>query len=372
MLQRWRARRLACGVALLSGWLVAVPAQDKAVPRVDVSLVPAPRIEFPGPTDSNSPAYWLLKDGEHRLHLINSSRRPWLSVGPAIEDLGPARPARWDNRIDGGRWIEAVVPDVDGALYGYYHNEPVSACPEGAKTVPRIGAARSRDGGRTWHDLGIILEAAPDSSVCSTPNRYFAGGVGDFSVMLDQSERDLHFFFSSYHRDLLHQGVAVARMLWADRDAPAGRVAIWNDGVWDDPVVDQDGHLHYPAPAPMYRAAGSWHSRRPGRVDAFWGPSVHWNTHLQAYVMLLNRAADAHWMQEGIYVAVGPTLDDPDAWSVPRRILDGGSWYPQVVGLALEEGTDRLAGQAARFFMGGVSEHVMVFEGRHPGPRQER
>ena len=34
--------------------------------------------------------------------------------------------------------------------------------------------------------------------------------------------------------------------------------------------------------------------------DAFWGPAVHWNTHLQQYVMLLNRAFDPRWAQEDL------------------------------------------------------------------------
>jgi hypothetical protein len=355
-------------IAAVALGLVPSPAQDRAIPRFDVLLQPAHRVEFPGPTDSNSPAYWLLKEGQSRLHVINSSRRPWLSKGEAVDRLGPARPARWTNRIDGDRWIEAVVPDVDEVLYGYYHNEPVSACPGRDVTVPRIGAARSRDRGRTWRDLGIILEAAPDSSACSTANRYFAGGVGDFSVMLDHDRRDLYFFFSSYHRDPRYQGVAVARMLWADRDAPAGRVAIWRDGVWRDPEAGQeDGDFLYAPPTPIYRAAASWHSRRLHGVDAFWGPSVHWNTYLNAHVMLLNRANDANWTQAGVYLAVTLFLDDPTAWSTPRRILEGGAWYPQVVGLASDDGTDRLAGQQARFFMGGASDHLIVFE--RPGLR---
>ena len=38
-------------------------------------------------------------------------------------------------------------------------------------------------------------------------------------------------------------------------------------------------------------------------ADAFWGASVHWNTHLNQYVMLLNRAIDKDWKQEGVYVS---------------------------------------------------------------------
>jgi hypothetical protein len=48
--------------------------------------------------------------------------------------------------------------------------------------------------------------------------------------------------------------------------------------------------------------------------------------------MLLNRAADESFDQEGIYVSMSPGLDDPSTWSTPAKIMDGGQWYPQVFG----------------------------------------
>lgn len=127
----------------------------------------------------------------------------------------------------------------------------------------------------------------------------------------------------------------------------------------------------YPAPSPILPAAVSWHSRR-GVVDAFWGPSVHWNTYLERYVMLLNRANDAEWTQEGIYMSVTASIEDPASWPAPRKLLDGGRWYPQVMGLEAGSGTDKLAGQRARFFMSGTSEHELVFQPRDGAavPRQ--
>ena len=63
--------------------------------------------------------------------------------------------------------------------------------------------------------------------------------------------------------------------------------------------------------------------------------------------MLLNRAKDEHYGQEGIYVSFAPTLADPAAWSPPAKILNGGEWYPQVAGLEAGSGTDKL-GRPAR------------------------
>jgi hypothetical protein len=93
----------------------------------------------------------------------------------------------------------------------------------------------------------------------------------------------------------------------------------------------------------------------------FWGPSIHWNTYLERYVMLLNRAKDDQFGQEGIYVSFSATLH-PQDWSAPAKIMNGGSWYPQVIGAETGAGTDRLAGRRARFFMTGRSERMIEFD----------
>jgi hypothetical protein len=77
--------------------------------------------------------------------------------------------------------------------------------------------------------------------------------------------------------------------------------------------------------------------------------------------MLLNRAKDSAWAQEGIYVAFAPQLDQPASWSTPQKLLTGGRWYPQVLGTEVGSGTDRLAGERARLFIGGRSEYTIQF-----------
>jgi hypothetical protein len=77
--------------------------------------------------------------------------------------------------------------------------------------------------------------------------------------------------------------------------------------------------------------------------------------------MLLNRARNSDFDGEGIYVSFTPTLDDPSRWSTPVKILHGGAWYPQVLGLEPGMGTDKVAGERARFFMAGRSEHLIRF-----------
>lgn len=355
------------GLVLLCG-TGSIEAQQPQSPSpiVEVTLIPAPPIVFPGETDSNSPAFWDRSGATPTLHVLNSLRHPTLSTGPNVRRLQSPQPVQYNNMIDGGRWMEAVIQDDDGTLYGYYHNEPTSVCRGFGKTAPRIGAARSSDGGRSWQDLGIILEA-PMPHQCWTPNQYFVGGVGDFSVTLNQARTDLYFFFSTYSGKASDQGVAVARLWWADRNWPVGLVEVWEAGAWTGPqaVTDEEGEviaMQHPAATPIYPAAGSWHSF--DGVDAFWGPSVHWNTYLNQYVMLLNRANAHDWTQEGIYISLAPSLEDPSAWSAPQKLYEGGAWYPQVIGLEPGQGTDKLAGRVARLFMGGRSEHLIQFRQR--------
>ena len=338
----------------------------EATPRV--GLRAAPRLQFrgansadpgvPGDTDCNSPAHW---DGG-TLYLFNSAGHPWRSSGSDLYRLHEGyQRAEYNNTVNGGRWIECTWKADDGKLFGWYHLEPGGVCPGKPLTAPRIGAVRSRDNGSHWEDLGIVIEAPPDTLRCDTRNRYFAGGNGDFSVMLDEAREFLYFFVSTYTGSVSEQGVAVARLRWADRDQPIGRVWKWHDGQWHEPGLGGRVSAAFPARV-------DWH--RPD-ADAFWGPSVHWNSYLRHYVMLLNRAQDGEWTQEGIYVSFTRDLANPACWTVPRRILDAPGkdrWYPQVIGVnAARRETDKLAGRRARLFVRGESRWEIRF--LKPGER---
>jgi hypothetical protein len=326
------------------------------------TLAPAFPVRFPAETDSNSPVFWdFLDNGVRGLHIINSAGQPTISQAERIGRWRAPYPVAFTTRIDGGRWMEAVLQDDDGTLYGYYHNEPASVCRGVIKTAPRIGAARSRDRGLTWEDLGIIIEAPPRPVPCDTPNVFFYGGVGDFSVVLNPAKSDAYFFFSAYSGSPSQQGVAVARMLWQHRDEPRGKVAVWDGAIWQYPDdARATNHPIFPPPGPIFPAAVSWHDPS-GAVDAFWGPSVHWNTYLDNYVMLLNRASNSGWGQEGIYIAFADDIADPKAWTPPAKLLSGGPWYPQVIGLTAGSGTDKQAGRVARLFVGGESTSFIRF-----------
>lgn len=327
-------------------WLRKHPNDLGPLPRV--ALRTAPTMVFPAPTDSNSPAVWA--DGE--LILFNSAANPQRASGGDLFSLGGAAHVTWNNQVNGGRWFEGVVRDDDGTLYAWYHREPRNLCPNDSHTVPIIGAARSTDGGRSWIDQGIVLEARPDGTDCNSVNHYFAGGHGDQSIALDANREYVYMYFSTYSGDLSEQGVGVARMAWADRNNQIGAWSKWHDESFSQPGLG--GQV-----TPFFVARTSW---AVPTADALWGPSVHYNTHLGQYVMLLNRTINSDWHNEGFYVSYARDLADPYGWSIPTKFFDWSVWYPQVIGLEPGQGTDKLAGQVARFFLAGVSHWEIVFD----------
>ena len=351
--------------SLLAASLLIATAGAQSPGTPTARLVSGSRFNLPGDVDSSNPAVWSLVDGLQRLFVISSwGGIPVRASGPSLESLREDSPVAFASHPGHGVWVEAIVPDASGAWYGYYHHErPADFCGRHDRQLPRIGSIRSTDHGRTWDDLGIVLDAPPGSEACDSSNRFVLGGVGDVTAALDPDGRDLYLYFSQYSREASQQGVAVARLAWSDRDAPGGKVAIWNDGAWLPAAesASADGGWVYPAGTPLVRASQPFHDRS-GTNDVFWGPSIHWNTYLERYVMLLNRAKDEVFGQDGIYVSFSTTLSDPSQWSAPSKILNGGSWYPQVIGTDAGTGTDRMAGKRARFFMTGRSDRFIEFD----------
>ena len=323
-------------------------ASTAAAQAPEASLVAAPPITFPAEVDSNSPAFWH----EGQLHVFNSLHHPFISEGRSVSRLDDPVGVIFRGGVTGPRWMESVIQDEDGTLYGYYHFEPQRVCESGTKTAPQIGAVRSRDAGLTWDDLGILIASPSSERHCDTENLYFVAGEGDFSAILDRERQYVYFVYSSYTVAVEGQGISLARVAWADRDNPLGRVRKWRAGSWVAPGVNGRG-------TPVYPTRQSWHE---GQTDTFWGPSVHWNTHLEMYVILMARASDPAWTNQGIYIAYAPRLDDPYTWTQPQLLVEGGAWYPQVMGLERGAGTDSYAGALARFFMGGRSDHLIRFQ----------
>jgi len=355
--------RLIVVVVAAALWLL-LPLHAQSTRTPTARLVSATRFDLPGEVDSSNPMVWSLVDGVNRLFVLTSwGGVPVRSSGASLETLQYGAPVAFSSHPGDGVWMEAIIPDETGTWYGYYHHErPADPCGRPDRQLPRLGAMRSTDQGATWENLGIVLDAPPGSDACDSNNRFVIGGVGDVTAVLDANGQDLYLYFSQYSRDAAGHGVAVARLAWADRDEPVGKVAVWSDGAWlPASRTDEGAPFAYPAGTPLVKASQPFHDRSPAS-DVFWGASIHWNTHLEQYVMLLNRAKDDAFGQEGIYVSFAPGVADPRAWSAPVKILNGGQWYPQAIGLEAGTGTDRVAGRRARFFMTGKSERMIEFD----------
>lgn len=314
-----------------------------------IILHQAPPLELPAHPDSNSPSFWF---GDQFYQFV-SRNISFLSWGPNYQHLSSLIEAPIVSQKPGYRWIEATGFH-NGYLWALYHLEHHSQlCADRPYfTIPEIGLARSADLGRSWQDLGIILKDNIVADCASTPNEYFAGGVGDASWILSESRGAAHIFYSAYSgNDPQKQGIQLARIELKHFDQPVGHVWRWTQSGFTAPGIDGEGASILPAKA-------SWATPEP---DAFWGPSVHWNVYLKKYVLLLNRAIDPSWKQEGIYITFLDNLDQPQC-ALPQKIHDGGKWYPQVIGDPQMGGTDSLAGKISRLFIFGRSDHMIEFE----------
>jgi hypothetical protein len=297
---------------------VSTLAFGQTVPLFSVREAPA--LRMPGVVhvpnedwgvDGNSPA---VRDADGNLILFNSLSFPWRSTGPDLFNMNRSEPVTVNNRdeIEGGLWLEALYRDADGTLFGWFHNEFTTGCEIMSLGAPRIRQMVSRDDGKTWDDLGIVIAAPDEYFNCDTGNMYFTG--------LD----------------------------------PTGKVTNWHQGGWSQPAVG--GKL-----SPILPPKVSWHE---SNLDAFWGPAIHYNVYLDQYVMLLNHAIGASWATEGFYISFNPDIENPEGWSTPQRLpVEPDSplqAYPQIFGIE-EDGTDRLARQVGRLFLQGLSKYEIVF-----------
>ena len=319
----------------------------------DARLREEREVRLPCQADGNSPSFWL----NNRLHLFTSIAWPLnLSVADSQFDEWETREVDITDLAGKGIWVEAAWADGDGTVFGWYHHEPWGLYEDSLLTAPKIGAVISFDGGKTIRDLGIVLETGDDLNQ-QAENGYFTGGHGDFSVILDRERKFFYFLFTNYGGPEENQGVVIARMAFADRFEPVGKVQKYFNADWLEPGIG--GRT-----TPVFPPLRGWHQKDP---DCYWGPSIHWNTYLNCFVMLLNRASgEPGWSQEGIYITYTTELSRPDSWKTPQKLLDGTelpSWstfYPQVIGLETG-GTDTLAGRTARFYVNGTSRWEIDF-----------
>ena len=378
------------------------------VPRVTLVLTDTVRVTSPVGSDCNRPSWWV---GDTLFQMV-SNQHPWRSAGG--RDAASAQPFepmrftdddprfRWNaqkqwyvhdiNSADGPtqtrmRWMESVYrrPD-DGMLYGLYHMEegPYVQCPapyvRPYLSVPHIGIGRSRDNGSTWENLGIIISDGSFDISCSLPVRFFAGGVGDPSMAVGPDSMYAFIAFTNYTGDDPRtQGIHLARIALADLDAPlnadgTSKAHRWHRGAWSAPGLQgapgpRVGQSWTATPlgqaTPLLPPARSWLTADGG---GYWGPSLSWNTHVRAFMLLLNKVSGAKAFDaDGNYLAFVPNMASPVvAPTTPIRLdaLPNGpvsSWYVQALGDPAMRGTSAWTGQDARLFLGEHSHLLLRF-----------
>jgi len=319
----------------------------------------APSVQLPEVIDGNTSSVWV--DGQ--FHIFHSSGIPTRSTGPDQFSLGGTENIEFITDSHKPVWFEAVWRDEDGTLFFWYHHEPGGLCEGNNLTAPKIGAAVSYDNGKTIYDLGIVLESGEPMN-CNAKNGFFGGGHGDFSVIPDRDKTYFYFFFTNYGGPVEEQGVAVARLPFSERFNPVGMVNKYFQGEWNEPGLG--GHM-----SPVFPAAVGWENEDAG---SYWGPSIHWNSHLEQYVILMNQVCcTPGWPQVGIYHAFSDNLADPSSWTDPSLLVPVWflphlpGYYPQVLGLQPGE-TDTEAGRVARLYVHGYSNWEVVFTRRPPMP----
>lgn len=345
-----KPRAIPSSPAISQTYAVPVTTEGRLGEDIVFRLVEMPFHQLPTIVDSNSPAFW----DNGMLIVFNSTGIPAASTGPSLEALENPIYVQSFGFPSGGWWLEAVWrDDSSGVLYGWYHFEPDDLP---CQTAPHIGATVSYDNGWTWEDRGFVLENGYDVD-CEYSNGYFVGGNGDFTVIVDPENQYFYFLFSNYGGPVQEQGVAIARSAFTDRGQP-GTVFKYYNGFWEEPGLG--GRV-----TPLFATTTGW---KGPEVESFWGPSVHWNSYLEGYVMLLNRTVGTDWTQEGVYITFSRDLL---TWTEPQKILETSGWYPQVIGLGPGE-TDARAGRIARLYVGGTSVFAIEFEKQGAIPLVQR
>ncbi len=378
------------------------------VPTVTLVPVDTVRVTSPVGSDCNRPSWWV---GDTLFQMV-SNQHPWRSRGG--RDAASAQPFepmrftdddprfRWDPKakwyahdINSDkeptrtrmRWMESVYrAPRTGVLYGLYHLEegPYVRCPAPYErpylSVPHIGLGRSTDNGRTWQNVGIIISDGSFEISCDLPVRFFAGGVGDPSMAVGPDSTHAYIAFTDYTgTDATTQGIQLARIALTDLDAPlqpdgTSKALRWQSGGWSGPGLQgapgpRVGQTWTPVPlgqaSPLLPPAKSWLLADGG---GYWGPSLSWNTHVGAFMLLLNKVSGARAFDaDGNYLAFLPDIKTPRVVPATPIRLDSlphgptPAWYVQALGRPEMRGTSAWTGQDARLFLGEHSHLELHF-----------
>lgn len=320
--------------------------------------------------------------------------------------------------LHGAAWFETVYQDARDrsgkTLYAVYHNENYpSTLPYDAKTgqgykdekwpqglkgptspaaVCRIGIMKSVDGGRSWENKGLFLEDLQPRLILKPHNtsETFAGGVGDPSAVA--SGEYLYLFYGEYGypgtynpatydrtKEWSGQCISVARIRLSDLDNPVGKARRWDGTGFNAPYNGVGAPV---ASLQIPRTEGGGPASSP--TGGFhWGPSVSWNTYLNAWVMLMGKVEGTSWKGDELYISFNPHRDlgtgaNSQAWSKPQLLVQRPGhilWYPSLQPMntpedVAEKRTCLRLGREARLFfkdMEGpksqyLSEFIVRFE----------
>nr|MCU0409180.1 hypothetical protein [Bacteroidales bacterium] len=377
-------------LAAFSFLLASCASQDKDF-NPSFRLIPADRIEFNSFVDCNMAAAWIGdtfrifpgKYGEDPLwgdaaHLMfadgmNADEAFRSDTSEFKAPMMPPNVPPGQDGLHGAVWFETVYQDpLDASgktLYAVYHNENYPSTlpydsltgkgyrninwpqglqgPSSPAAVCRIGIMKSVDGGRSWDNRGIFIEDLDPRLILKPHNtsETFAGGVGDPCAIA--SGDHLYLFYGeygypgvydeeTYSRDTEWSGqcISVARIALADLDNPEGKALRWDGKAFSVPY---DG-IGKPVESLMIpREEGGGPASSPGG-GFHWGPSVHWNTYLNCWVMLMGKVVGTSWKGSQVFISFNfnPDFSDPEKsqeWTSPVLLYEKPGyilWYPSL------------------------------------------
>jgi len=399
-------------------------------------LVPAERIEFGSFVDCNMAEAWIgdtfrifpgkygedplwgdaadlkFADGKNADEAFRNDR------GSFKSPLMPPNVPPGQEGLHGAVWFETVwqdPSDISGkTLFAVYHNENYPSTlpfdsltgrgyknnnwpqglqgPESPAAVCRIGIMKSTDGGRSWENKGIFIEDLDPRLILKPHNtsETFAGGVGDPSAVANGDY--LYLFYGEYGYPGVYneenydrktewsgQCISVARIALKDLNDPEGKAFRW-DGQGFSIPYDGIGQPVASLRIPMEEGGGAASSPGGG---FHWGPSVHWNTYLNCWVMLMGKVVGPSWKGSQVFISFNKNANfiepsESQEWTKPQLLFEKPGynlWYPSLQPQNTPDDiknkyTCLRLGKKARFFVKSLkpyddeyaSEYIIEFE----------
>lgn len=407
--------------------LLLIAACQHQEPAFKATLIPSPKFHFKSFVDCNMAAAWIGdtfrifsgKYGEdpvwgysHELKYASGFNADEVFSTPYEKFKEPVMPpnvAPGKDGLHGAVWFETVYQDIHDAsgktLFALYHNENYpSTLPYDSLTVKgyidknwpqgltgeqspaavcRIGIMKSTDGGRSWQNKGIVLEDLQPRMILKPHNtsNTFAGGNGDPSAVA--SGDYLYIFYGEYgypgvydslnynpQTEYSGQCISVARIRLADLEDPTGKVKRFATNGFTAPF-DSIGSPIKSLQIPLNEGGGPASSPKGG---FHWGPSVSWNSYLNAWVMMMGKVTGPSWEGSSIYISYNRNADlgagdNSQQWTKPELLFDRPGhilWYPALQPMNTKEDIEQRRtclrlGQEARLFFKDIQKDTSQY-----------